>query len=71
MAAARARHFVNIGAEFGGKSRDLGALFTDAEDTLARIDPVPDPAFIDLIRGVSGIPAYRRNQPRDDPGAVR
>lgn len=51
LAVANVRNIAEIGAEFGGMSRQLGAFVTDAGGILASIDPMPDPSFIEWSRG--------------------
>lgn len=45
LAAADVCNVAEIGAEFGGMSRQLGAFVTKAGGVLTSIDPAPDPAF--------------------------
>ena len=56
LTTAGVRNIVEIGAEFGGMSQQLGAFVTDAGGTLTSIDPAPEPAFVEWS---NGFPASR------------
>lgn len=48
---ASARNIVEIGAEFGGMSQQLGAFVTEADGILTSIDPAPKAAFVEWSEG--------------------
>lgn len=49
--AAKVRNIVEIGAEYGGMSQQLGAFVEAADGMLTSIDPAPKPAFLAWSQG--------------------